>query len=101
MKNLLKKLQKKFNALIFSLLLANSSVCYAAGLNTSSHVIKFFGAMLGVAISSFAIFFGLKLYKKITLKNTSKSDNINYDKNLETPKNFKDAINLFLDKTDK
>lgn len=62
---------------------------------------KFFMAMIGVLISALAIFGGLKLYKNIILKNSSKLDNIDYDKTLESPKDFKEAINLFLDKTDK
>lgn len=62
---------------------------------------KFFLAMLGVLVSAFAIFMGLKLYKKIILKNNSASDNINYNNSLESPKDFKEAINIFLDKTDK
>ena len=62
---------------------------------------KFFMAMLGVFISSIIIFAGLKLYIKLVLKNKRNSDNINYDKDLESPKNFKEAINLFLKKTDK
>ncbi len=63
--------------------------------------LKFFAAMFGVLISSLAIFIGLKLYKKYVLKNNKELDNIDYDKTLESPKDFKDAINLFLDKTDK
>lgn len=62
---------------------------------------KFFIAMLGVLISCLAIFGGLKLYKKIILKGSAKFDNIDYNKTLESPKDFKEAINLFLDKTDK
>ncbi len=62
---------------------------------------KFFIAMLGVIISIAAILFGLKLYKNFILKNNVKTDTIDYDKYLETPKDFKEAINLFLDKTDK
>ena len=62
---------------------------------------KFFIAMFGVLVSSLVIFMGLKIYKKLMLKNNSKSDTIDYNKNLESPKDFKEAINLFLDKTDK
>lgn len=64
-------------------------------------VLKFFTAMLGVAISALAIFLVLKLYKKLMLKSNKKLDNMNYDITLESPKDFKEAINLFLDKTDK
>ena len=64
-------------------------------------IYKFFTAMFGVLVSVIAIYFGLKLYKKIALKNNEKLDNIKFDKSLESPKDFKEAINLFLDKTDK
>ncbi len=64
-------------------------------------IYKFFTAMFGVLVSIIAIYFGLKLYKKIALKNNEKLDNIKFDKSLESPKDFKEAINLFLDKTDK
>ncbi len=62
---------------------------------------KFFIAMAGVLISALAIFGGLKFYKKFILKNNSKLDNVNYNTTLESPKDFREAINLFLDKTDK
>ena len=64
-------------------------------------VYKFFTAMFAVLVSALAIFFGLKIYKKVLLKKNLNLDNIDYDKTLETPKDFKEAINLFLDKTDK
>ena len=64
-------------------------------------VFKFFTAMFGVLVSSLAIFAGLKFYKKFVLKNNSNLDNIDYDKTLESPKDFKGVINLFLDKTEK
>lgn len=64
-------------------------------------IFKFFLAMLGVLISAVAIFAGLKVYKKLVLKGNSKFDNVDYDKTLDSPKDFKDAINLFLDKTDR
>lgn len=62
---------------------------------------KFFNAMLGVLFSCLAIFAGLKFYKKIVLKSDLKQTEIDYDKTLESPKNFKEAINLFLHKTNK
>lgn len=62
---------------------------------------KFFMAMVGVLISALAIFLGLKFYKDFILKNSAKLDNIDYDKTLESPRDFRDAINIFLDKTDK
>lgn len=66
-----------------------------------SPILKFLLAMLGVVVSSLAIFGGLKFYKKFVLKKSSKTDNIDYNKSLESPKTFKEAINIFLDKTDK
>ena len=60
---------------------------------------KFLMAMLGVLVSALAIFAGLKFYKKIVLKSDSKYGDIDYDKMLESPKDFKEAINLFLHKT--
>ena len=62
---------------------------------------KFLMAMLGVLISALAIFAGLKFYKNLVLKNDSRQGNIDFDKTLESPKNFKETINLFLNKTNK
>lgn len=64
-------------------------------------MIKFLTGMLGVLISAFAIFLGLKVYKKFVIKNNTKQEIIDYDNTLESPKDFKEAINIFLDKTDK
>lgn len=64
-------------------------------------LVKFFSAMFGVLVSALAIFAGLKLYKKFILKNNIGGANINFNKTLESPRDFKEAINLFLDKTDK
>lgn len=64
-------------------------------------IFKFFLAMIGVLVSALAIFAGLKIYQKFVLKNNLKLDKIDYDKTLESPKDFKEVINLFLDKTDK
>lgn len=64
-------------------------------------IFKFFMAMVGVLVSSLTIFLGLKGYKKFILKNDAKINNIDYDKTLESPKDFKEAINLFLNKTNK
>lgn len=63
--------------------------------------IKFLLAMLGVLFSSLAIWASLKIYKKLVLKNDAKQSETDYDKTLESPKNFKEAINLFLNKTNK
>lgn len=64
-------------------------------------IFRFLMAMLGVLVSSLAIFLGLKIYKKLILKNDAKFNNIDYDKTLESPRDFKEAINLFLNKTKK
>lgn len=69
--------------------------------NLKNKLIKFLTALFGVIVSSLTIFFVLKLYKKFGLKGNSDGANIDYSKTLESPKDFKDAINLFLDKTDK
>lgn len=69
--------------------------------NRPSPILKFLVAMAGVLLSSLAIFGGLKLYKKFILKKNTKTDNINYGNTFESPKTFKEAINIFLDKTDK
>lgn len=64
-------------------------------------IFKFLMSMLGVLISAGAIFIGLKLYKSLISKGNAKFDNVDYDKTLESPKDFKEAINIFLEKTDK
>lgn len=68
--------------------------------NLQSGILKFLMAMLGVLVSGLVIFLVLKLYKKVMLKNNLILGNIDYDKTLESPKDFKDAINIFLDKTE-
>lgn len=64
-------------------------------------LLKFLTAMSGVLISAGAIFAGLKLYKKFVLKSGSSSSNSAEGTSLQSPKDFKEAINLFLDKTDR
>ena len=64
-------------------------------------LIRFFLAMFGVLLSSLAIFGGLKLYKYLVSKKNLSSKNNNNKKSFETPKTFKETINLFIDKTDK
>lgn len=63
--------------------------------------VKFIATMFWVLVSAIIIFVGLKLYQKIALKANVKADKIDYEKTLESPKDFKEAINLFLNKTDK
>jgi hypothetical protein len=62
---------------------------------------RFFIAMLCVLFSSLAIFGGLKLYKYLASKKGLSSKNSTNKQSLESPKTFKETINLFLDKTDK
>lgn len=62
---------------------------------------KFLKAMLVVLVSSFIIFLALKLYKSFFLKKGAAFDYKKHGKSFESPKNFKEAINMFLDKTDK
>lgn len=64
-------------------------------------VFRFFLAMIGVFVSALAIFGGLKFYQKFVLKNNSKLDSVDFNTTLQSPKDFREAINLFLDKTDK
>lgn len=70
-------------------------------INFKTAFLKFFLAMLGVVASALIIFLGLKLYKKFTT-NTGNSPGItDFEQSLERPKDFKEAINLFLHKSDK
>lgn len=62
---------------------------------------KFLSAMLGVLVSAGAIFLGLKFYKNFILKKTFTPQDEVIKNSLQSPKDFKEAINLFLDKTDK
>lgn len=66
----------------------------------ASMVFKFILAMIWVVISSIVIFIILISYKKLILK--GKPVRPTYEtteQSLDTPKNFKEAIKLFLDKT--
>lgn len=69
-----------------------------------SHVVntvfKFLLAMLWVCISSIIIFIILISYKKLILKGKPVTPTYeSTEETLDTPKNFKEAIKLFLDKT--
>lgn len=108
MKRHLKPLSSIFILAMFLTLVFTGVETYAAGTalpaaktEVTHGIFKFFTAMFGVLVSSLAIFAGLKFYKKFMLKNNIKLDNIDYDKTLESPKDFKEVINLFLDKTEK
>ena len=71
--------------------------------STTSHkkLFRFLEAMLGVLLSALVIFGVLKLYNFFVLKNSSHSNDKSRGSSLETPKTFKETINLFLDKTNK
>lgn len=60
---------------------------------------KFLLAMGGVVISSLIIFVGLSLYNKFLLKKTTGIDKEIQGNSLSTPKNLKEAISSFLEKT--
>lgn len=63
-------------------------------------VLKFLLAMIWVVISSIIIFILLISYKKLILKDNNQEINYeNTSQSLDTPKNFKEALKLFLDKT--
>ena len=63
-------------------------------------IFKFILAMLWVCISSSIIFIILLSYKKLILKGKPITPTYeSTEQSLETPKNFKEAIKLFLDKT--
>ena len=71
------------------------------GQNTPQNkFLKFVIAMFGVLISGLAVYGGLKLYKSFIMKKNSLNINPNDDRILESPKDFKTAINIFLNKTD-
>lgn len=63
-------------------------------------IFKFILAMIWVCISSSIIFIILLSYKKLILKGKPITPTYeSTEQSLETPKNFKEAIKLFLDKT--
>lgn len=63
-------------------------------------IFKFLLALIWVTISSIIIFIILLSYKKLILKGKSITPTYeSTEQSLDTPKNFKEAIKLFLDKT--
>ena len=69
-------------------------------ISATSIIFKFLFAMLWVIISSGFIFLILLAYKKLILKGRSILPTYeSMEHSLETPKNFKEAIKIFLDKT--
>lgn len=101
----MRKHLKTIRIFVFTIILLAGNRCFAAEAATQPGIqlilIKFLMAMLGVIVSAAAIFLGLKIYKKFVLKNDTKNEIIDYNETLESPKDFKEAINIFLDKTDK
>jgi len=68
--------------------------------NITNVLFKFLFAMLWVLISSGFIFIILLAYKKLILKGRSVLPTYeSMEHSLDTPKNFKEAIKIFLDKT--
>ena len=66
-------------------------------------VMKFLLAMLGVAISSLVIYFGLAVYNRLRdgFVTSEKSEDLipEDDKSLVTPQNMSDAVKTFVEKT--
>lgn len=60
---------------------------------------KFLLAMGGVVLSSLIIFISLSLYNKFLLKKPSVKNLEHQSNSLSTPKNLKEAISSFLEKT--
>lgn len=102
------KKHRKIINLIFIFAIFAQNICFAAEQAVQPPaqdgfgfiVLKFVSAMAGVLLSAGAIFFGLKLYKKFVLKNDTKIEESVYNSSLESPKDLKEAINIFLDKTE-
>ena len=72
-----------------------------ASSESKKSISRFFLAMIGVLLSSLAIFGGLKAYNHFASNKHSAFDNKKSKSSLESPKNFKESINSFLEKTDK
>lgn len=60
---------------------------------------KFIMAMLGVATSSIVIYVGLSAYNKLFKSQSASVIGLNNIKSLKSPENFRESINLFLEKT--
>ena len=65
-------------------------------------LLKFGTGMLGVLLSAIIIFLGLKIYQKyfMSKKSSIAPDSFGERNSLDSPHDIKEAINLFLDKTD-
>lgn len=83
--------------LTFLILFCCSNAVYSVPLAVKSAVVKFSFAMLGVVISSVAIWLGLLIYNKIR-DNLSESSVQVEDEGLKTPKNKDNAINFYIRK---
>ena len=93
---------KKF-ALIISYFLSQTVALSApktvAHIGLKATAMKFLIAMGAVFLSSLIIFICLTVYNKVFVKKSNSSKS--YSKNtLKSPKNLKEAINIFLEKTD-
>lgn len=77
----------------------NNSVAAATKAPVSKKAIafRFVMAMLGVAASSVVIYVGLSVYNKMFKSESVAVVGLN---SLRTPENFKESINLFMEKTD-
>lgn len=73
----------------------------AESFDFKSALVKFALAMFGVLVSALTIFLGLKVYTKMSAKSGGGIGNSDFENSLESPKDFKEAINLFLHKSDK
>lgn len=69
--------------------------------NFQAIIMKFLIAMGGVLVSAVILFLVLKTYKKFFMQNGANFMEKDYANTLESPKNFKEAINIFLSKTNK
>lgn len=77
----------------------NQNVAAATKAPVSKRAIafRFIMAMLGVAASSVTIYVGLSIYNKLFKSESEAVIGLN---SLRTPENFKESINVFLEKTD-
>ena len=93
---------KKFVLIMFYFLnqaAALSATKAVAHIGLRATATKFLIAMGAVFLSSLIIFICLTVYNKVFVKNSNSSKS--YSKNtLQSPKNLKEAINIFLNKTD-
>lgn len=75
-----------------------STIPYKEPLSKRKLATKFLYAMSGAVISSLILFIGLSLYNKIRRRVLKVAEN-DYINTLSSPNNFKDAVNIYLEKT--